>query len=333
MDTPSRILVIRLKSIGDVAFTLPAVNVIRDHFPSAAITFLTSRENAAILRGFRAVNEVIVLDRAVFRSGNPLRVVPEFFGLLRRLRAGKFSLVVDFQGFGETAWLARLTGAPARWGSVYGAGRSWAYTQGFNRQPNLHPADWNLHLLDQAGLKPGAIRNEFELPADVLDAARAFLAENRLASDRPLLLIQPFTSSPQKNWPLENYLAVARHWRARGVQIVFAGGPADRPALEPAAKEGFCVAAGTVLLVSAGLAKLATLMLGGDTGLGHLAVAQNRRVVMLMMRQQPGDCVPFQHPEWVVAPKHSEKINDISVETVLQATADAFNSPAGNASC
>jgi len=327
------ILIIRLKAIGDVVFTLPAVNLIRDHFPTAKISFLTSQENVSLLHGFRAVDEVIALDRAAFRSGNPLRILPAAGRLLRRLRAGEFSLAVDFQGFGETAWFTRLSGAPQRWGSVYGTGRSWAYTRGVIREKTMHPADWNLHLLHQAGLKASLIRNDFALPASDLQAALAFMAENKLESRQPLLLIQPFTSSPQKNWPLENYLAVARHWRQQGVQIIFIGGPADRPKLAPAAVEGFCVATGTSLMVSAGLTQLATLTLGGDTGLGHLAVAQNKRVVMLMMHKKPGACVPFQHPDWVLTPENSENIGEITVASVIHATAAGLNPPAGNVSC
>ena len=95
-----------------------------------------------------------------------------------------------------------------------------------------------------------------------------FSPEQNLDAARPTLFIQPFTSSPQKNWPLENYLALARHWRSRGLQIIFGGGPADRAALEPARAEGFCISAGPPLLVSAGLAKLSSFMLGGDSGLG-----------------------------------------------------------------
>jgi ADP-heptose:LPS heptosyltransferase len=333
MPPVKNILLIRLKSIGDVAFTLPAVNAVRDNFPSAKITFLTSKENAPLMRGFRAVDDVIALDRAAFRSGNPLRILPEFCGLLRRLRAGKFSLVVDFQGFGETAWLTRLIGAPLRWGSVYGPGRSWAYTRGFLREAKLHPVAWNLHLLNQAGLKTTTIKNDFMLPADVVNAARAFYAENKLDNSRPVLLIQPFTSSPQKNWPLEKYLAVACHWQSHGVQIIFTGGPADRPKLEPAVKDGFCVAAGLPLLVSAGLAQLASLTLGGDTGLGHLAVAQNKRVLMLLMNQKPGACVPFQHPAWAITPDQSDKISEITVDAVINATAATLNPLTGNASC
>lgn len=312
------ILLIRLKAIGDVIFTLPAASVLRANFPESRITFLTSKENAPLLRGFREVNEVIALDRGALRSGHPVKMTAEFIRLLHRLRARKTSLVVDFQGFGETAWMAWLTGAPHRWGSVYGRGRRWAYTRGLRRNDRLHPADWNLQLLADCGLKCAAARNKFALPDDALAEARGFLAGNRMDSARPLLVIQPFTSSAQKNWPLKNYLAVADHWAARGVQVVFLGGPADATRLQPA-KQQYCVATGLPLLVSAGVVQASALMVGGDTGLGHLGVAQGKRVVMLMMHKNPGACVPYQHSDWAVVPARPG-IDGISVEMVLAET-------------
>ena len=315
------ILLIRLKAIGDVIFTLPAAGAVREHFPKAKISFLTSKENVSLLRGFPCVDEVIPLDRATLRSGHPLRVTREILGLVRRLRAGKFTLVIDFQGFGETAWLARLTGAAQRWGSVYGSGRRWAYTQGERRNEGVHPADWNLELLARCGVKSDTVRNEFALPAESLNTAKRFLSDSSLDPHRPLLVIQPFTSSAQKNWPLENFLAVARHWRERGVQVVFAGGPADRLSLEPAAKDKFVVATSLPLLISAGLVQLAALTLGGDTGLGHLAVAQGRRIVMLMRHNRPGACVPFRHPDWAILPPRPGHIREIAIDTVLAETA------------
>ena len=314
------ILIIRLKAIGDVIFTLPAVGALRGHFPAARISFLTSKENAELLRGFPEVNETIALDRAALRGGNPVKIGRELFGLLRRLRAGKYSVVVDFQGFGETAWLARITGAPQRWGSVYGAGRCWAYTRGLVRNEKVHPADWNLELLAGCGVAGNQAPNEFSLPADALAAAQKFIAENSLESGQPRLIIQPFTSSAQKNWPLENFLAVARHWREAGVQVIFVGGPADASALEPARADKFCVATGLPLLASAGLVQLSALMLGGDSGLGHLAVAQGRRVVMLMRHAKPGACIPFRHPEWAVVSPRPGHIQEITVPAVLAET-------------
>lgn len=329
---PDRILLIRLKSIGDVILTLPAVHTIRENFPSAKISFLTSKENAPLLRGFRDVNEVITLDRAAFRGVNPFRALPELSGLLRRLRAGRFSLVVDFQGFGETAWLARFSGAPRRWGSVYGAGRAWAYTQGVRRDNHLLIADWNLSLLKQCGLHVNNIRNEFVLPDDALDAALRIFAANQLNPERQTLFILALTSSPQKNWPFENYLSLAACWRDRGVQVIFGGGPGDIDALEPARAAGYCVAAGNSVLVSAGLVKLSSVTVGGVTGLLHLAVAMQKRVVMLIgPANEPG--FPYQHRDWGLTPDSGSNVADIQIPAVIAATERAFNELAGNASC
>jgi ADP-heptose:LPS heptosyltransferase len=147
MDARENILLIRLKSIGDILFTLPAVHAVRENFPNAKIHFLVSKEHAPILRGFADVDETITLDRACFKSGNPQRILTETFSILRRLRGGKFSLAVDFQGYGETAWLAWLSGAPQHWGNVYHRTRSWTYTRGVRRNDEIQIADWNLSLL------------------------------------------------------------------------------------------------------------------------------------------------------------------------------------------
>ncbi|HUA66952.1 MAG TPA: glycosyltransferase family 9 protein [Candidatus Saccharimonadales bacterium] len=332
-DGQKNILLIRLKSIGDVILTLPAVHAMRENFPYAKITFLTSEENAALMGGFREVNQVITLDRAVLRSGNPMKMAGEFFKLLRRLRAGKFSLVVDLQGYGETAWLTRLTGASQRWASTNRSGRAWAYTRSIKPIPMVHPAEAHLELLRKCGLKVGDTRNKFVLPEAAVSDAQAWLTENRLNTAKPIIYIQPFTSGAHKNWPLENYLAVARYWYSRNVQIIFGGGPSDRAALELARQKGFTVSAGVPLLVTGGLMQLSTLVLGGDTGALHLAVAQGKRVLMLLHQDTPGSPVPFQHPEWVVVAPTPLAIAKIPVADVLAATERAFTESAGNVSC
>ena len=329
MDQTGNILLIRLKSIGDVLFTLPAIHVVRENFPSAKITFLTSRENVPLLEGFREVDGVIPLDRARFQSGNPAAIVAEALSLLRRLRRGKFSLVVDFQGYGETAWLAWLSGAPQRWGSVYGHGRRWAYTQSVERDDRLHHVDRYLALLEHCGLRRGEIRNHFVLPEGALNEARQFFAAHHLNVARPTLFVQPFTSSPNKNWPLNRQLAVARHWQAQGWQILFGGGPGERNALEPVRQVGFPVSAGVSMLVTGGLMKLSSLILGGDTGALHLAVAMNKRVVMIQHALVLGTPHPYQHPDWSVTPASGADVSSIEPDAVIAACARAFNEHTG----
>jgi ADP-heptose:LPS heptosyltransferase len=312
------ILLIRLKSIGDVVLTLPAVHVVRENFPAAKITFLTSRENTGLLEGFQEVDEVIALDRAALRSPNPLRIAGGFLGLLGRLRGRKFDLAVDFQGYGETAWLARITGAAQRWGCVHKNSRRWAYTIAHPRVEEMHPAAGHLQLLKDCGLKIGPVQNQFQLPAAALAAARQFFAEQKINHGQPVLFLQPFTSSPHKDWPLENFLAVARHFQARGGAVIFGGGPSDRDRLKPAQAAGFSVAAGQPLLVTGGLMKLSRLIIGGDTGVVHLAVAMGNRVIMLMHRMDPGAPSPFSHDEWAIRPlPRGQGVEEITVDRIL----------------
>jgi ADP-heptose:LPS heptosyltransferase len=329
MAAPENILLIRLKSIGDVVFTLPAVHVIRCNFPDAKLHFLVSKEHAPLLRGFSEIDSVIPLDRATSRSGNLPAVCAAIFQLLRRLRQPRFSHSIDFQGYGETAFLSWWSGAPERWGNVYQSLRGWAYTHGVRSGNAIHPAEQNLFLLQQCGIDIGRIRNEYVLPGDALEIARQFFATNHLDTARPTLFVQPFTSASHKNWPLENYLKLAQHWNARGAQIIFGGGPADHAALEPARAASFTVSAGVPLLVSAGLMKLSTLVVGGDTGLLHLTVAMGRRVVMLMRSNHKGNVrgqtFPFQHPDWAVMAAASQPIASVEISTVIDATTHAMD--------
>ena len=317
MDSAARILLIRLKSIGDVLFTLPAVNLVRDHFPDARLVFLVSRENELLVRGFRAVDEIITLDRSLYKRRNPWMACAESIRLIRRLRREKFALTVDFQGYGETGWLAWLSGARRRWGSVYRRGRRWAYTRGVTRDDRLHPAQWNLSLLHQCGLRPGPIRNEFALPEGALSSAKALFTERGLDPAKPVLYLQPFTSAAHKNWPLENYLALAEFWRERGVQVMLGGGPADRPMLEAARTDQFILTAGVPRATDMGLLGLSTLIVGGDTGFLHLAVAMGKRVLMLARRGSPD---PLGHPDWKITPPGDLPAANITLEEVLRAT-------------
>lgn len=324
MKASGKILVIRLTAMGDVVLTLPAVSLLRQNFPEARITFLTTKENSSLLRGFREVNEVIAIDRNRLRGKNIVRSGGEIIRLLRQLRSEKFTLAVDLQGNGESAWLTRLTGARQRWGVVHKANRRWAFTSSVDRKKELHAAEMHLELLRKCGLKTEIVRNEFALPAEALESAKAFLTAHHIGPEKPLLFVQPLTSSPHKNWPLAGYLALAKHYQSRGWQIVFGGGPADGPALEPASNAGFAVSAGVPLLVTGGLMQLSKLIVGGDTGALHLAVAEGKRVVMLMNHNRPGRPYPFRHPKWSLLPPVDRDIATIHLDTVIAACEEAL---------
>lgn len=311
--------------MGDILFTLPAIHALRHNFPRHQITFLTSREFMPLLAGFRDLDEVVSLDRSLFGRGDWIHLAQEICSLMVLLHQRRFALAIDFQGYGETALITWLTRSRQRWGTVYQSMRRYGYTRGIQRNPKIHPAESNLLLLKQCGLTVESVRNEFVVPESAMTEARQLFAKLGLQPFRPVLFIQPFTSSAQKNWPLENYIALANHWRDAGVQVVFGGGPAELPRLEPVSRAGFPIAAGAPLLVSAGLARLCTVLVGGDTGLLHIAVAMNKRVVMIQgPHRHPERFYPFRRPDWKLMPAMGAPIATVSVPEVIHASQVAF---------
>ncbi|EEF61239.1 glycosyltransferase family 9 protein [Pedosphaera parvula] len=311
------ILLIKLKCMGDVVFTIPAVHLLRANFPKARITYLTSQENRAIVEQFDGVDEVWSIDRAVFKRGDLKCALSSMLNLLGRLRRAKFSLVIDLQSYGETALLTRLTGANERWAWVLGDRfRRHAYTKVIPRQDHRHPVDVNLDLLTQFGLKTAPVCNKLSVVGEGQDAAYQFFARNQLDPLKPTVVIQAFTSAAHKNWPLEHYLAVAKHWRNQGVQIIFSGGMKEKHLFGAVEAEGFPVCIGESFRTLSWIIKLSKLVIGGDTGLLHLALSIGTQVVVLMVPSGTGSPIPYSHPECVVKPTVGDDLKTITIQIV-----------------
>lgn len=312
---PKKILLIRWKSFGDVLFTLPAFRSVRASFPESHITYMTSREYAPLIEGFSGVDEIFTVDRSRLKRFS-FASLTELRSLWRGIAGGYYDLVVDFQGYGETAWLSWLTRAPERWGHVHRPSRARAYTRAVIRAEDLHPVNAHLRFLAECGLKTEKPENIFMLPAAKQAVAKKLFAAFGLDPNRPAVFIQPFTSSPQKDWPLNKWLELARRLRALNIQVLFGGGPADRARLEAAWREKFPVAAGTDLLTSCGLAAQCALIIGADTGLLHLATALGCRVVAL--EHVGANHCPYGHPDWIITPEPPGlSVADIKVDAVL----------------
>ena len=109
--TGMKILLIRLRLIGDVVFTTPAIAALRGRFPAAHISYLVEATAEPVVRDNPHLTEVIVAERP-----KGLRRITYDLRLARRLRRARFDVVVDFHGGPRSAWLTRATGAGRRIG-------------------------------------------------------------------------------------------------------------------------------------------------------------------------------------------------------------------------
>src|SRR5690349_581921 len=95
-----KILLIRLRLIGDVVFTTPIPRALKRVFPGAAIDYLVEEAAAPVVAGQRSIDELIVIRRT-----RGVRRVLDDLALASRLRRKRYDLVIDLHGGPRSSWL------------------------------------------------------------------------------------------------------------------------------------------------------------------------------------------------------------------------------------
>lgn len=287
--SPRRLLLVNPYGIGDVLFTLPLLQALRDALPAATVGYLCNRRTESLVRAFPGVAVVRVFEKDEFRAQwrrSIRRWASDLQALARDLRGDRWDTAIDLSlnwQFG--AALAGL-GIPRRCGFDF-RGRGRFLTDrlpltGFDNRP---VADYYLDLLRLLGLpRPAQPTLSLPLPPAAEQAATEWLAARGLTRDRPIVGLVPGggaswgPSGAAKRWPpaafaaLGDQLADAAHG-----QLVLFGDAADRAACEAvaAAARHPAMIAGPApsLLVLAGALAHCRLIVGNDSGALHLASA------------------------------------------------------------
>lgn len=329
-DDIENILIIRRGAIGDIIFTLPAYYMLRANFPNSKISFLAKDIYARALKGFPDLDEVLVINNKDLSSKSILKIGKMSTDLFQTIRNNNYQLVVDFAGHGEHAILLWLSGIKHRWGLIKSRKpiREWFYTKTLIRHlNNVHLIDQHLKLLEKGGLKLFPVKNQYVIPKENLEKAKVLFNNWGLSLQKPTIFMQPFTGNghPGKIWPLDRYVTLAEYWEKQGLQVLFGGGPSERKKLNDIATR-FPVAAGQAdLITSVGLTTLSSIVVGGDTGLMHAALAAGTRTVMVVGPTNHMLIGPYKHPEWAVRPPQGNMIENVSVEQVIEASKIALN--------
>lgn len=290
-----KILLIRLRLIGDVVFTTPVVRAVKRVFPGAHLSYLVEQEAAPVVAGNPHLDAVIVIQRSrgVARLLDDVR-------LARRLRGERFDVVIDLHGGPRSAWLALATGAPRRIGYAI-AGRRWMYTRTVARPKELRARhsvvnQWDLvEALDGWPADvPHPLRDGVEMRPDPGAEARiaARLREAGIGPEHELIVIHVSAGNPFRRWPEGAFVQLAAELvRAEGTRrIVLSSGPSDRDAAARIIR-GARAALGPALanrIVDFGefnIAELRALVargrlfIGGDTGPLHVAATTSTPIV------------------------------------------------------
>jgi lipopolysaccharide heptosyltransferase II len=304
-----RILLVRLRPIGDVVFTTPLLSALRRQYPEAHITYVVEPDAAPVVEGNPHINELIVAPR--HRGMARLRAD---ISIAQQLARGRFDLAIDLHGGPRSAWLTWGSRAPRRIGYTI-VGRSWMYTDAIPRDRQLTPRhsvmnQWDLLApLGIPALDPA--RDPVHMPDDERARERvdALLAAAGV-SGQSLVVIHVSASTRFKRWPEESFVAlvVALIRQDESRRVFLTSGPSDVPAahrISDAARERLGPQAKAVLegrpLHLTDLRALiarASVFVGGDSGPLHIAATTPVPIVEILGPTLAERSFPWRDPRW-----------------------------------
>jgi lipopolysaccharide heptosyltransferase II len=301
-----RILLVRLRQIGDVVFTTPAVRALRTRFPESSISYLVEPAAAPVVAHNPNIDEVIVAPLGSGVAGWVADVA-----LMRRLRAQKYDIAVDFHGGPRASLLTWLSGAPTRIGYEI-TGRSWMYTCRVARPRSLrarHAVEnqWDLLAPLEIG-PPDRLGCPLEMAVDsqTVTATRNRLEGFGVQSSDVLIVMHVSAGNPFRRWPVASFARVASTLVAHDTRrrVVVTSGPSETTAAAQViaeARSQLSIADRSRVLVCGefslaelrALVERAALYIGGDSGPMHVAATSRVPIVGLYGPTLPARSAPW----------------------------------------
>jgi heptosyltransferase I len=291
IDVPlRRVCIVMMSAVGDAVHVLPVINALKRHAPGVHITWVLQPGPAALVRGHRSVDEIIIFDRG--------RGYAAFNDIRRELGRRAFDLVINLQVYFKAGLVTRFTQAPVKLGFDRARARdfNWLFTT--DRIPPhavQHVQDQYFEFLTALGIPHEPIVWDLgPWPAE-----RAWQREFFSPMDRPAAAIVVGTSKEQKDWMPERWAEVSDAlYHDFGMQPVLVGGRSPREVHAEAvimqrARQKPITALGSGLRNLVGILDGSSLVLAPDTGPLHMTVALDRPVISLMGYTNPKRTGPY----------------------------------------
>jgi len=248
-----RVLVIFPGALGDLMCLMPALAAVAWRHPDASVELMARLELARLVAGRSMVARAHSIDA---REVGAL-FTDDASGGARRF-FGDFDRIYSFFASDDLRLREQLAAATDGEVSFHP----------FRPGGEGHVSDGYLHAIEAVDETAAAVNALLEPAADDLAAAARAIAQSGCAKSK-LIVIFPGSGSPAKNWPAENFVALAS-MLSNSVAIL---GPAEAP-IEPVFREaGVALLKNLDLPTVAAIARVAAAFVGNDSGASHLAAA------------------------------------------------------------
>ena len=288
LPSGAKVLIIRLRSLGDCVLTTPAIHILKQTRPDLRVAVMVEDRFADVFRGNPDINAVLPPHPAAALVWNP-------------------KLTINLHGGTRSMWLTLASTARYRAGFGHFRNRN-IYNLHIPRAQEILNVERTVHTAEHIASAM------FWLGAKRMEIPRARLHAPVVPAGKPYAVIHALASAANKSWPAGRFIEVARG--LQHLEPIFIGGPGDdlsefsefRTQINPALKD-------TLVLIQS-----ASLFIGNDSGPAHVAAAFNVPLVVLFGESDPVIWSPWRaHAQTLVANGVMERIGTAEVLTAIEA--------------
>ncbi|HET6861873.1 MAG TPA: glycosyltransferase family 9 protein [Pyrinomonadaceae bacterium] len=274
-----RILLIRLRSIGDTVLATPSAAALKRFVPNAEIDLLVEDWVAPLLDEHPHLDRVLKVPR---------RGISSRARIARELRTRRYDVVYNLHGGTTATFLTRATGARHRVGY-----KTYQYAQLHNHQApsplelwcqqQTHSVEQQLALLGWTGVPvTDRPRTLLGISNDTSAGIQQRLDKARISG--PIALIHPAAAFATKQWKTENFAEIVDYLTGKGFSCVAVAAPSEGQILQHLAantKSTFAAFDDLRLPEITALASRSKLFVGNDSGIAHIAAAVGTPAVVI----------------------------------------------------
>jgi lipopolysaccharide heptosyltransferase II len=266
-----RILVVKLRSIGDTVLSTPSLIALRRHAPEAEIDMLLEDWVAPVLDSFEGVNVIAMGDSFASR-----------WHAAWELRRRDYDVAFNLHGGTTATLMTWLSGATHRFGD---AAYQYAFLHNhrttspeFWGRKELHSAEQQLAMIGFAGVPVDDLpRTRLTVTHEALRSVEGKLSEFEILNSRSqIAVLHPGTAFITKQWSVKNFARIAEGLHAKGFKVVAIASKAENYVLDQL-KNASNVPIRTLddlrLPEITALISRARIFVGNDSGVAHMAAA------------------------------------------------------------
>ncbi|WP_120930129.1 lipopolysaccharide heptosyltransferase I [Helicobacter pylori] len=281
-----KIAIVKLSALGDIIVSAVFLAAIKECLPNAQIEWFVDERFGTILEHSPYIDKLHPIAlKSMLKTFNPLKI----FKLFKNLRAYEYDIIIDMQGLVKSALITQMLKAPKKVGFDYASAReslsAFFYSQKVSIAYDEPILKRNFTLLSHALNLP-----KNEISEGLSSRAKAFSYQDspkinalNLNQNKPKILFVLETSKINKTYPIERFKELALMLENFQICLLWHADEHKATTLYHALKhqrDVLLLPKLTLNEVKALLFKM-DLIIGGDTGITHLAWALQKASITL----------------------------------------------------